>query len=120
MIIRLTQSKLFTEDPASRFASQYGVSEDIWRELWRRCKLLGYSVPELCEVFYIKVGRPINRRKMEEWIFKGEVFMKVHDAMQKGVESVSSEFFGELEPRVLNELLRNIKYQHYKSSNSVV
>jgi hypothetical protein len=119
MIIKICESDLFTKDPAIRFAEQYQVSSEIYKELWRRHKLLDYTVPELCEVYYIKIGKPIKRRKMEEWMFRGEVYMKTYDVMKRGVEAVNSEFFGDLEQRVVNEILRHIKYDNTKDTRSL-
>ncbi|HNC32099.1 MAG TPA: hypothetical protein PKX08_18945 [Cyclobacteriaceae bacterium] len=117
MIIKINESKLFTVDPAIRFAIQYGVPQTLWKELWRRYKLLDYSIPELCEVYHIKVGKQIKRRKMDEWIFRGEVYMKTHDKIKMGVQAVNSSFFGELEQRVLNEVFRHTKYRKSISNN---
>lgn len=109
MIIQLNQSKLFTTDPAKRFAWEHKVSEDIWRELWRRHKLLEYDTSELCELFYIKVGCSISRRVMNRWIFRGEIYMKARPMMDKGVQAVNSAFFGDLEQRVINEIMKHLK-----------
>lgn len=116
MIIKLTESKLFTKDPAIRFAEEYHISQDIWKELWRRYKLLDYSIPELCEIYYIKVGKPIKRRVMDEWMFRGQVYMMTHDKVKMGVQAVNSNFFGDLEQRVLNEVLHHLKYSNTSSS----
>ncbi len=109
MIIKLTSSKLFTQDPARRFAREYRITEDIWRDLWRRYNLLDYSIPELCEVFYIKVGRPIKRQKMNNWIFKGKIYTLTRDKLKVGIQAVNSTFFGELEERVIKEALRHLR-----------
>ncbi len=109
MIIKLKESKLFTKDPAIRFADEYRISPEIYKELWRRYKLLEYSIPELCEVFYIKVGRPMKRKNMDEWMFRGNIYMLTYDKMKIGVEIVNSSFFGEYEQRVMKELLKHMK-----------
>ena len=116
MIIKVNQSQLFTTDPALRFADTYKVSEDIYRELWRRYRLLEYSIPELCEIFYIKVGHLINSRAMSEWMFRGKIYSKVIDKISKGAQAIDSEIFEELEQRVLNELF---KHMNSGSSHSV-
>ena len=109
MIIRLSESKLFTTHPSFRFADKYLVSPDIYQELWRRYRLLEYSIPELCEFYYIKVGTPIDKAYMDKWMFRGAVYMKAQEVMKKGVECVNSEFFGDYERRLIEELLKNIK-----------
>lgn len=109
MILKLRESKLFTEDPALRFADAYHVTENIYRELWRRHRDLEYSISELCEFFYIRVGMPIKKKKMDEWMFMGRVYMKVERIMEKGALSVDSSFFGELEERLLNKLSRHMR-----------
>jgi len=119
MIIKLTESKLFTKDPAIRFSNQYNVPLNLWKELWKRYKLLGYDVPELCEVFLIKTGNKINNEAMGDWLFKGEIYMMTNDKVKMGVQAVTSEFFGELEQRVLNEILHHVKYSNVKKPRNM-
>lgn len=109
MIIKLTSSKLFTVHPAVRFANTYKISPDIFYDLWRRYRLLDYSMAELCEIYYIKVGKPIKKKKMDEWIFKAKVYFKTEKLVKGGLVSVNSDFFGDLEKRLLFELFQNIK-----------
>lgn len=109
MIIKLTHSKLFTTDPAQRFADTYKVTPDIFKELWRRYRMLEYSISELCELFYIKAGRPMKKRTMDEWMFRARVYMHAQKALDKGAEAVNTDFFGELEERLVSELFENLK-----------
>ncbi len=119
MIIKLRESQLFTTDPAQRFADTYRVSEDIYRELWKRYNLLEYSIAELCEVYYIKVGRPINKRTMSEWMFRGKVYSKVSGKIKMGAQAVNSNVFEELEQRVIKELLKHLKSGISASTKSI-
>lgn len=109
MIIKLTESKLFTIEPAVRFGDEYKVSPKIWYDLWRRFNELEYTIPELCEFYYIKVGTPIKRRKMEDWIFKAQAYDIARSKMKLGAKVVNSEIFGDLEQRLVNELFKHVK-----------
>lgn len=119
MIIKVRHSQLFTTDPAIRFADEYKVSVDIYKDLWKRYRILDYTISELCEVFYIKVGRPIKDRTMREWIFRGRVYSKVADKIKEGAEAINSEIFEELEQKVLNDLFRHMKSGSTKSLNTL-
>ncbi len=44
MLIDLSKSKLFTSDPGVRFAREYGIPEEAWKELWRRYKVVVNTV----------------------------------------------------------------------------
>jgi hypothetical protein len=109
MIIRLNQSDLFKTDPARRFAREYQVSEDVWKQLWKRYKHLEYTDAELCEVFLIKVGRPIGKRGMNRWMFRGEIYALTRPMIDKGVQNVTSKFFGKYEQRVVNIILDKMR-----------
>lgn len=119
MIINITKSKLFTTDPTIRFARQYKVPHDLWKEIWRRHKLLDYSISEMCEIYQIKSGKKIKRRKMDEWVFRSEVYTLTNGILNKGVQAVNSNFFGDLENRVVNEVLRHIKYGDAKDTRNM-
>ena len=119
MIIKVKESQLFLTDPAVRFANTYKVSDDIYRDLWKRHVLLEYTISELCEVFYIKVGKPINKRSMSEWIFRGKVYSKVKDKIKHGALAINSDIFEELEQRVLNELFKHVRCGDTKSVRSL-
>lgn len=109
MIIKIQESKVFTVNPAKRFADVYKISGDIYDELWRRYRMLEYSIPELCELFYIKVGRPINKMSMDRWMFRGRIYTRAQEAIKKGALGVDSSFFGDLEERLVNELFDHVR-----------
>lgn len=116
MILNITQSKLFTVEPARRFANEHHVSPDIWKELWRRYKFQEYTISELCEIYYIKVGKPIRQRSIRRWIFRMEVYIKTKPMIDKGAQAVNSSFFGELEQKVIDEVLKHIKSGDIKNT----
>lgn len=116
MILNLSKSKLFTVDPARRFAVAHKVSKDLWPELWRRYKFYDYSTNEMCEIFYIKVGRPISKRVMKRWIFRMDVYLKTKPVLDKGARAVDSSFFGPMEQQVVEELLKHIKSGSIKNT----
>ncbi len=39
MIIHLNKSKIFTVEPAKRFAKEFNVPDKVWLEIWLRYKL---------------------------------------------------------------------------------
>jgi len=119
MILIIKQSKLFSVEPAKRFANEHKVPEDTWKELWRRYKFNEYSTTEMCEIFYIKTGKPISRRVMNRWIFRMNVYLKIKPMSDKGVEAVNSSFFGPLEERVVAEVMKHLKSGDAKNTRIV-
>jgi hypothetical protein len=115
MILDITRSNLFTKDPAERFAKVNSVSPKLFNELWRRHTQLEYSIPELCMYFHIKVGVPISDRKMNEWIFRNRIYMRAQSALKVGAKAVNSDYFGDLEERLLRKLTEHMKYRETKS-----
>jgi len=109
MIIRITKSILFTTDPDIRFASEHHVPLGLWRELWKKYKLQEYEVKDLCDLYHAKTGNRISRRALQRWIRRTEIYSRTKPAIERGVESVTSDFFGNLEWMVLKELFRNMK-----------
>lgn len=107
MIIKLEQSLIFTRPPHERFALKTG--HDIWQELWKRHKLLGYNTQELCELYRLKTGTNTTPQSIKRWVWKTEVYSMVQPVMQEGVRVVQSEFFREYESRVIKELMKNLK-----------
>ena len=120
MIIRLDKSKLFTEDPALRFAKAYDLDGQIWRELWRRYKLLEYTVPELCEYTLIKTGKVIHKKAMYRWIARGEIYVRAIPAIKRGATTVSTSFFEPYEEEVIREITKNMKGGLSESSYTLI
>lgn len=109
MLIQLTKSKLFTVAPENRFAIEYRVHPDMWRELWKRHSYHDYSLSDLCDYFELKTKREISAQAMQRWLWRSYVYMKAHGAMKLGVEVVTSEFFGNFEQDVVKEVTKNLK-----------
>ena len=120
MIIYLLKSKLFTIDPAQRFAKEYDVKPKLWNEVWRRHTLLQYSNSELCEFIRIKTGRKPKNGSVKRWIIRTEIYCLANHAMRMGVRVVQSEYFGKFEQDVIDELTRNMKYMGKLDSRSLV
>lgn len=116
MIIKLQASKLFTQDPAERFAKEFNVKESVWNELWKRHMVLEYTPQELCEYLLIKTGKKTNPRTMSRWVMRSEVYFKANPVVKMGAETVMSEFFGELEGFVIGEVVRQMRFSGAKSS----
>lgn len=109
MLILIQKSELFTKDPAIRFAKSYGVHEDIWRDLWRRMTILGYSDKDIREYFKIKSGKDISHQNIRRWAKRTAVYLKIKTVLDMGCLSVDSIFFDELEDFVVRELLKNLQ-----------
>lgn len=110
MIISLKKSILFTRDPDLRFAKEYNLPVGVWRDLWKRYKLYGYTIKDVCDFYEMKTNRKTNYTAMSRWIWRSEIYSKVHPLMNKGVELVTSEFFGNDEDQVIKEITKNIPF----------
>lgn len=120
MIIHLDKSKLFTVDPSIRFANEYGVSVKTWPEIWRRYKLLEYTVSELREYIHIYCGKKIQEKSICRWIFRQEVYLIAYQILKKGAITVSSEIFNKYEAEVIKELLKHMKNGDSKTAKSLL
>jgi hypothetical protein len=109
MLIKLHNSRLFDTSPAIRFGEQYQVPETLWTELWKRYKLLDYSIADLSDYFHLKSGKPIKRRYMKRWIFLNEIYILAKPARDMGANVINTELFGDLEDRVVEEITRHMK-----------
>ncbi len=109
MLIRLKNSRLFTTHPSKRFAEEYQVEENLWNEMWKRYKLLDYSVVDLADLFNIKSGKVIERRYIKRWLFLSEIYIIAQPAREMGVEVINTERFGELEQKLIEEVTRHMK-----------
>lgn len=108
MIILIKKSELFTLDPDIRFARSNHVDIGLWKEMWRRHKLLGYTFREMSELFELKTKRPISRQNVKRWVLRTEIYSKSKPIIDKGCESVNSEYFGQMEWFVIKELVKNL------------
>lgn len=116
MLIKIKSSKLFTTNPARRFAKEHGVPEVIWLEIWKRYKLLDYTIADLAEYYHFKAGKPIKRDYIKRWIFLGEIYALSKPARDMGAEVINTEMFGDLEEKVIREVTRHLKYGQTKDS----
>lgn len=119
MLINLEQSKLFTVDPAVRFALIYEVHHKLWYELWRR-KELGYDLDGLCGYLLYKSDVRLERDTMRRWLFRTEIYYKARKVMKMGVRCVQSEYFEELEEDLVNELTRSMRSGVALDSRAIV
>lgn len=116
MIIHISKSKLFTIDPAKRFAKEYSCEPAIWEQLWRRYKLLEYDIEGLCGYFVIKTGRVPSATAMRRWIVRAEIYHRAQEAREKGTRVVDSSFFGIFEVDVIKEATRHLKFGEAQDS----
>lgn len=105
MIIRLN-SKLFTIDPDMRFANEQELPRGFWNDLWRRYKLLGYTPVEIKEYYNLKAKRQTDAITIHRWIFRTEIYFKAQPFVKKGVQVASTEIFGDLEQKLIDELTK--------------
>ncbi len=120
MIIHLLKSKLFTIDPAIRFAKEYDVDVRLWNDVWRRHTLLAYSNNELCEFIHFKTLRKPKSSSIRRWIIRTEIYCLANHAVRMGVRVVQSEYFGKFEREVIDELTKNMKFSGKLDSRSLV
>ncbi len=120
MIIHLTKSKLFTVDPAIRFAKEYRVEPKLWNELWKRYGLLEYDYDGLCGYFTHKTGRRANARSLKRWIIRTEIYCKAQHIMGMGVRVVDSSYFGKFEDDLLDELTKGMRFGGKQDSRILV
>jgi len=109
MIILIQKSELFKVDPDVRFAREYSVDKGLWKEMWRRHKLLEYSIKDICDYYEVKTKRQISRQNIKRWVLRTEIYSRVKPVADMGCESLNSNYFGDLEWFVIKELLKNIK-----------
>jgi plasmid rolling circle replication initiator protein Rep len=109
MIIHLSKSKLFTEEPDFRFSKEYALPRGFWTELWRKHLLLGYTPKDLADYYEFKTHKSTTPQSMQRWIWRTQVYMKARGVIKMGCEVVQSDFFGENEYEVVKELTKNLK-----------
>jgi len=134
MIIKLQESRLFTVDPAIRFAREYNVPPKIWNELWKRYCLKPlldgvsfqdkdseeFLISSICGYFTHKTGRKANARSMRRWIIRTEIYCRAQHIINMGVRVVDSSYFDKFEQDLLDELTKSIKYSGKQASRTIV
>ncbi len=120
MIIKLTESTLFTVDPAIRFAREYDVSPMVWNELWKRYGLYEYDMAGLCGYFQYSTGKKPNAKSIKRWILRTELYCRANHVMRMGVRVVDSSYFGVFEEGLIKELTRNMRYSGKQDSRVIV
>lgn len=109
MLIKIKNSRLFNTSPSKRFANEYGVSEELWNELWKRHKVLEYTIADLSDFYFVKTGNRIRRRGIKRWLFLTEIYVMTKPARERGAEVINTDMFGNLEQRVVEEITRHMK-----------
>lgn len=109
MLVKLKKSKLFDTSPSKRFAQEYSVPEVLWAEIWKRHKLLDYTVAELAEYYQIKTGKQIKRKNIKRWIFLADIYILTKPARDMGAEVINTQLFGVLEDKVIREITKHLK-----------
>ena len=108
MLIRLDQSELFTKDPDVRFMAVYHTPKGFWSEMWRKHKLLQFTIHDLTEYFEMKTKRPIPKRAIRRWLYRTDIYWKAQPALRRGAQTVLTEYFGDMEWFVVKEITSNI------------
>lgn len=90
------EHQLFTEDPYAAFSSRFNCSDKAWRDAYHNRHLwYGYEVDMVQEWLRLKHKVDIKERALRKWMFRTEVFLKAQRAREKGVKTVSEDFFGD-------------------------
>jgi hypothetical protein len=110
MIILIRKSELFTIDPDIRFSNINHVELGLWKEMWRRFKILGYTTKELQEYYELKTKKQISSKSVKRWILRTDIYSRTKPIIDMGCESLNSNFFDELEWFVVKELIKNLKF----------
>lgn len=120
MIINIKNSKIFTDDPAARFAREYSLPQESWNELWRRYKLLEYTNGDIKDFMFMKYARNLHPSTVYRWIVRGRVYEILYPHIKNGVIHVNTEIFGDLEEIVINELVKPLKNGASKESKAII
>lgn len=120
MIINLKKSILFTVDPDIRFAKEYNVELGVLKSIYRKHKILEYTLNELCEFHQIKTGKKSSKKSIKRWLWRIEVYGMTKPILDKGVENVTSAFFKDHEWKVLKELTKNIKFSVQGNTKTLI
>ncbi len=100
-------SRLFKEDPAKRFSAHSKCSPDIWRQVWHRYKLLGYTKDEAREYLSMILKVQIEPYSFNRWVERTEIYLIAQMALKEGVQQVNSNFFGKHRDFVEKETTKN-------------
>ena len=117
MLIYLS-STLFRTNPAVRFATRYGVPEKVWTEAWRRYVFLDYTKSDIRDFIWMKTSMRLTLQSIDRWIFRSIIYSKARPAIEKGARVVKSDYFGEYEMRLVEELAKDVK-SHKNTRNFV-
>ncbi len=120
MIIDLSQSKFFTQDPDIRFAKEYLLPLGAWKEGWRRYQLLEYTQSDLRDYFFMKYGRRLSWNSLNKWIIKTEVYIVSRPVLERGAKVVNSDIFGKHEQYILEEVTRNLRFEGSSDSRIII
>jgi len=120
MLVKLKESKLFTVDPAVRFAKEYQVSPKIWHEMWKRHLFYEYDLDGLCGYFQYKTGKRIKPHKVTLWIQRSYFYSKANHIIRLGQRVVDSQYFGIHEQPLIKELTKNMLFKGNKDSRTIV
>lgn len=120
MLIHINKSKLFTVEPAKRFAKEFNVDESVWIKSWLKYKVYGYSVSEVCDYVHVLTGRKPSYNSVSRWIVRTEIYSLALEARKMGAQTVVSSFFGIYAKNVEHELFKHMKSGVTTNSRSMV
>lgn len=120
MIIHLKKSKLFTVEPAQRFAKEYKVPKGIWYEIYKRHALLEHDSIALRGFFLLKTNKKLSDDALQRWIIRTEIYVRAQHVIRLGVEVADSSYFGQFEAPLLQELTRGMQFGVTRESRTIV
>lgn len=98
---------LFTKDPAIRFSVYFKCKESIWREVWKKYKILGFTEKEANAYLTIKINKEIEARRFKRWINRTEVYILAQNAVKSGAKEVNIKYFAPYDEFVRKEIFKN-------------
>lgn len=120
MIIDISKSKLFTQEPDTRFSNEFSIPRGIWTEAWKRHVLMGYTQSEVREYIYVVTGRKPSNGSLCRWIIRTKIYSITSPIIKKGASHVNSNIFGEYEDYVLKEITKHLKSGASKKSKTII
>lgn len=107
-------------EPDMRFALEHDIAPGLWKEMWKRHKLLQYTPKELAEYFEFKTKSSCDTKKIHRWILRTEVYSIANPILKKGAIHVNTIVFGKFEQFVIDELTKQMRFSGKGESKIII